>query len=47
MNVNFGLFPAVEIPREPGKRLRGNEKTIAKRQAICRRALGDLAAWLD
>lgn len=46
MNVNFGLFPAVEIPREPGKRLRGNEKTIAKRQAICRRALGDLAAWL-
>lgn len=46
MNVNFGLFPPIEVPREPGKRLRGNEKTIAKRQAICRRALSDLAGWL-
>lgn len=46
MNVNFGLFPPIEVPREPGKRLRGNEKTIAKRQAICRRALSDLATWL-
>ncbi|WP_237151660.1 methylenetetrahydrofolate--tRNA-(uracil(54)-C(5))-methyltransferase (FADH(2)-oxidizing) TrmFO [Oryzibacter oryziterrae] len=46
MNVNFGLFPAVEVPKEPGKRLRGNEKTIAKRQAICQRALDDLATWL-
>lgn len=47
MNVNFGLFPPMEIPREPGKRLRGNEKTIAKRQAVCRRALADLAGWLS
>jgi methylenetetrahydrofolate--tRNA-(uracil-5-)-methyltransferase len=46
MNVNFGLFPPIEVPREPGRRLRGNEKTIAKRQAICRRALADLAGWL-
>ncbi|WP_026791272.1 methylenetetrahydrofolate--tRNA-(uracil(54)-C(5))-methyltransferase (FADH(2)-oxidizing) TrmFO [Pleomorphomonas oryzae] len=46
MNVNFGLFPPIEVPREPGQRLRGNEKTIAKRQAICRRALVELADWL-
>lgn len=46
MNVNFGLFAPVEIAREPGRRLRGAEKTIARRQAICRRALADLAGWL-
>lgn len=47
MNVNFGLFPPIEIPRVEGKRLRGNDKVIAKRQAICRRALEDLQGWLD
>ena len=46
MNVNFGLFPPVEIPREPGKRLRGAEKTTAKRRALSRRALADLDLWL-
>ncbi len=29
MNVNFGLFPPIEVPKEPGKRLRGTEKTLA------------------
>ncbi len=47
MNINFGLFPPIEMAPEPGRRLRGNEKTIAKRQAISRRALADLAGWLD
>ncbi len=47
MNVNFGLFPDVEVPREPGVRVRGKEKTVAKRRAISARALSDLAGWLD
>jgi methylenetetrahydrofolate--tRNA-(uracil-5-)-methyltransferase len=47
MNVNFGLFPDVEVPREPGKRLRGNEKSVAKKQAMSARALRDLAGWLE
>ena len=46
MNVNFGLFPDVEIPKEPGKRLRGNEKSVAKKRAMSARALRDLADWL-
>jgi len=46
MNVNFGLFPAVEVPKPDGvKRWRGNDKTIAKRRAITSRALEDLKAW--
>ncbi|TIS51801.1 methylenetetrahydrofolate--tRNA-(uracil(54)-C(5))-methyltransferase (FADH(2)-oxidizing) TrmFO [Mesorhizobium sp.] len=46
MNVNFGLFPPVEAPKNEGKRLRGKEKTIAKRHAITARALADCRAWL-
>ena len=46
MNVNFGLFPPIEAPRTDGKRLRGKEKTHAKRRALSARALGDCAAWL-
>jgi methylenetetrahydrofolate--tRNA-(uracil-5-)-methyltransferase len=46
MNVNFGLFPDVEVPKEPGKRLRGPEKSAAKKRAQSARALRDLAAWL-
>jgi methylenetetrahydrofolate--tRNA-(uracil-5-)-methyltransferase len=29
-----------------GTRLRGTEKTIAKRRAICARALADLDQWI-
>jgi methylenetetrahydrofolate--tRNA-(uracil-5-)-methyltransferase len=50
MNVNFGLFPplAASPSRGPdGKRLRGTEKTLAKRRALTARALTDLDAWLD
>ncbi|KTQ98289.1 tRNA (uracil-5-)-methyltransferase [Aureimonas ureilytica] len=46
MNVNFGLFPPITIPREEGKRLRGKEKTIAKKMALSARALEHFAAWL-
>jgi methylenetetrahydrofolate--tRNA-(uracil-5-)-methyltransferase len=46
MNVNFGLFPPVEAPRTDGKRLRGKDKTVAKRRAITARAIADCRAWL-
>jgi methylenetetrahydrofolate--tRNA-(uracil-5-)-methyltransferase len=49
MNINFGLFPAVEEPTHDatGRRLKGKEKSVARRHSIAARALADLAAWLD
>jgi methylenetetrahydrofolate--tRNA-(uracil-5-)-methyltransferase len=48
MNVNFGLFPPVEIPKpSDGKRLRGKEKGRARKQAHCHRALRDLGDWIN
>ncbi len=48
MNINFGLFPEIEIPREiDGKRIKGKEKSRARKQAMSRRALADLASWLE
>lgn len=46
MNVNFGLFPPVEIPKIEGKRMRGKEKAAAKKRATTARALADCRAWL-
>jgi methylenetetrahydrofolate--tRNA-(uracil-5-)-methyltransferase len=48
MNVNFGLFPPLAHPleRESGRRLRGAEKTLAKKRALARRALVDLERWI-
>jgi len=46
MNINFGLFPPVEVAKIEGKRLRGKEKTIAKKQAMTARALSDCRQWL-
>jgi methylenetetrahydrofolate--tRNA-(uracil-5-)-methyltransferase len=49
MNVNFGLFPPLaNAPSKDAsaKRLRGPEKTVAKKRAITARALDDLAQWL-
>jgi methylenetetrahydrofolate--tRNA-(uracil-5-)-methyltransferase len=50
MNVNFGLFPP--LSRAPttgpdGKRLRGNEKTMAKKRALTSRALTDIERWIN
>ncbi len=49
MNVNFGLFPPLAAQAldkgEDGKRLRGPAKALAKKRALCRRALDDLAQW--
>jgi methylenetetrahydrofolate--tRNA-(uracil-5-)-methyltransferase len=49
MNINFGLFPP--LAKSPtraadGTRLRGTAKTLARKAAISRRALGDLALWI-
>jgi len=47
MNINFGLLPPMEAPRdENGKRLKGKEKTIAKKRAMSARALADFENWL-
>ena len=49
MNVNFGLFPPLkQMPSKhpDGTRLRGIDKTVAKRRAICARALTDLDQWI-
>jgi methylenetetrahydrofolate--tRNA-(uracil-5-)-methyltransferase len=48
MNVNFGLFPPIDVEREPGaKRLRGNEKSVEKKRWMSRRALVDFSRWMD
>jgi methylenetetrahydrofolate--tRNA-(uracil-5-)-methyltransferase len=42
MNVNFGLFPPLaEAIRRPG-----TARTLAKKQALSARALGDLEHWI-
>ena len=49
MNVNFGLFPPLSSPptrNALGVRLRGSEKTVAKKQALSARALADLDRWI-
>jgi methylenetetrahydrofolate--tRNA-(uracil-5-)-methyltransferase len=49
MNVNFGLFPPLgQSPAKTsdGKRLRGTEKTLAKKRALTARALADLDRWI-
>jgi len=51
MNINFGLFPEPEpgsvVTTVDGKRLKGKDKTIAKRRAIAARALVDCRQWLE
>jgi methylenetetrahydrofolate--tRNA-(uracil-5-)-methyltransferase len=51
MNINFGLFPEPEpgsvVATADGRRLKGKDRTVAKRRAIAARALGDCRAWLE
>ncbi|NNE21169.1 MAG: FADH(2)-oxidizing methylenetetrahydrofolate--tRNA-(uracil(54)-C(5))-methyltransferase TrmFO, partial [Rhizobiales bacterium] len=48
MNVNFGLFPPVETPKTiDGKRIRGKEKSVARKRAYSARALADFGNWLS
>jgi methylenetetrahydrofolate--tRNA-(uracil-5-)-methyltransferase len=49
MNINFGLFPPLASApnkKPDGSRLRGKDKTIAKKQAMSARALTDLDRWI-
>jgi methylenetetrahydrofolate--tRNA-(uracil-5-)-methyltransferase len=48
MNVNFGLFPLLTaaLKTAAGQRLRGTEKTLAKKRALSSRALADLDRWI-
>jgi methylenetetrahydrofolate--tRNA-(uracil-5-)-methyltransferase len=48
MNVNFGLFPPIDAPREDetGRRLRGPEKGAARKRLLSARAEADLAIWM-
>jgi methylenetetrahydrofolate--tRNA-(uracil-5-)-methyltransferase len=48
MNVNFGLFPPLTEPLVAAgeKRLRGPEKSAARKKALSLRAARDLEAWI-
>lgn len=49
MNINFGLFPplaAAPTHKPDGTRLRGPEKSVARKQALSARALADLDQWI-
>lgn len=48
MNINFGLFPPIHVEKKPdGKRLKGTEKSIARKHALSARAQFDLTIWLS
>jgi methylenetetrahydrofolate--tRNA-(uracil-5-)-methyltransferase len=44
MNINFGLFPPLSAQPERGPR---QTKALAKKRAMCERALADLERWLS
>ena len=48
MNVNFGLFPDIEAPSidADGKRIKGKDRSFAKKRAMSARALAGLGLWL-
>ncbi len=49
MNVNFGLFPPLEVSPSraaDGTRLKGPAKTAAKKQALSARALAEMNQWI-
>ncbi len=49
MNINFGLFPPIAAPTkdDTGKRLRGTEKSIARKHALTARAAIDIDLWIN
>ena len=51
MNVNFGLFPPITVPRQPKTKEprpdgRRQTKALARKNALSARALADLETWL-
>jgi methylenetetrahydrofolate--tRNA-(uracil-5-)-methyltransferase len=45
MNVNFGLFPPLDEGTLAG--IKRKERKVARKQAMARRALSDIAAWTN
>jgi len=48
MNVNFGLFPPIAFDKNDanGKRLKGTEKSVARKRALTARAAIDMDEWI-
>ncbi|HUU66288.1 MAG TPA: methylenetetrahydrofolate--tRNA-(uracil(54)-C(5))-methyltransferase (FADH(2)-oxidizing) TrmFO [Methyloceanibacter sp.] len=50
MNVNFGLFPPISVPRQPrgpkGPKAPRSGKAFERKRAMANRALADLDQWL-
>ncbi len=48
MNINFGLFPDIAPPTvdAEGRRIKGKERSVAKKRAMSARALDDFDGWL-
>ncbi len=48
MNINFGLFPPIELDYkdEDGKRIRGKNKTRFRKSKLAERALRDVMGWV-
>ena len=47
MNVNFGLFPPISVPRDSWGKGPKNSKSFARKRAMSARALVDLDCWLQ
>jgi methylenetetrahydrofolate--tRNA-(uracil-5-)-methyltransferase len=47
MNVNFGLFPPISVPRQPRSQGPRGGKSFARKRAMAARALADLEHWLS
>ena len=45
MNINFGLFPPMELTQEQRKGLKGKERGRAKKKLMAIRALNDIQVW--
>jgi methylenetetrahydrofolate--tRNA-(uracil-5-)-methyltransferase len=46
MNVNFGLFPPISVPRQPRGKGPRSGKSFERKRAMAARALADLEHWL-
>lgn len=49
MNINFGLFPAIQAPThtEDGTKIPGKERGRMRKQALSRRALENFSDWIQ
>jgi methylenetetrahydrofolate--tRNA-(uracil-5-)-methyltransferase len=49
MNINFGLFPLIEMPLKgpDGKRIKGSDKAAAKKRGLTGRAKEEMLGWRD